>query len=175
MRKRLVALCLALAAGSLLAGGTIAYFTAEDTARNAVTAGNAEIRVHTEFPSEGQEIMPGDTVEDTVTVENTGGHPLYLRVRVTKGVNEEGLSAEDCLELDINETDWTYKDGYYYFNTALEAGKTTPPLFTKVQFKGDTIDNQYLGRLFTVDVDGYAVQAENNGETVWDAVGFPEG
>ena len=176
MKKRLTAfmLVLSLSVAALLAGGTIAYFTAEDTARNVITAGNAQVKVHTELPEEGVEIMPGDTVADTVTVENTGGHPVYLRVKVTARVNDEALSAEECLELDVNEAAWTYKDGYYYLNAALETGATTPALFTKVHFKGDKIDNQYLGRLFTLDVSAGAVQAENNGETVWDAVGFPE-
>ena len=125
------------------------------------------------YPEETLEIMPGDTLVNTVTVENTGNHPFWLRVKVTKRVKDSQLSAEGMV-LDLNTRDWSYRDGYYYYNAALQAGEVTEPLFTQVSFDGKTIGNEYLGKVFTLDVDAYGVQSENNADTVWEASGWPE-
>lgn len=179
MKRVLFFLAALIAALSLLAGGTLSYYTASAEAVNVITTGNVKLKIHETtdtgdaFPEEGVVVMPGDTVSKIVTVENTGTTGLYLRVKLIKAVNDDALSAEDCLTMDINTTDWTYRDGYYYYNTPLPAGKTTSPLFTKVYVDGMAVDNSYLGKLLTLDVMAYAVQSEHNGASVWEAAGWP--
>jgi len=109
-----------------------------------------------------------------VTAENTGDHPMYLRLSVSKYVQDSTLPAGDCLNLDIDSVNWQYKDGYYYYLKALAPGETSTPLFTQVEIDGENVDNQYLGKTLMLDVCAYGVQSENNAEDVMSAVGWPE-
>ena len=163
---------------AILSTGTLAFVTVDQPIENVVTAGSVKVEIHEkmangeDFPKDGVNVLPGDTVSKIATFENVGTHPMYLRVKLTKGVNDESLSAEDCLIMDINTKDWTYKDGYYYYNTVLESGKVTPALMTEVHIDGWAVDNAYLGKKFTLDVTAEAVQSEYNGATVWEATGW---
>ena len=74
--------------------------------------------------------------------------------------------------IDINTEDWTYQDGYYYYNEVLAPEAETKPLFTEVVIDGKSVDNKYIGATFVLDVDGSIVQSENNADTVLEAVGW---
>lgn len=76
--------------------------------------------------------------------------------------------------MDFNDTDWTAgEDGYYYYNEILAPGEVTEPLFTTVSF--DTgMNNLYQNSTAAVDVAAYGVQADNNGDTVQEAQGWPD-
>lgn len=178
MKRRLLIVFGLVAVLAMISSGTLAYYFVDQTVDNTVTAGNVKVEIHEvmsngeKFPEDGVNVLPGDTVSKIVTFENTGTHPMYLRVKLTKGVNDENLSAEDYLIMDINTKAWTYKDGYYYYNHVLEAEQTTEVLMTEVHIDGWAVDNAYLGKKFTLDVTVEAVQAEYNGSTVWEAAGW---
>lgn len=178
MKRRLLIVFGVAAVLAILSTGTLAYVTVDQPVENVVTAGSVKVEIHEkmangeDFPKEGINVLPGDTVSKIVTFENVGTHPMYLRVKLAKGVNDENLSAEDCLIMDINTKNWTYKDGYYYYNHVIEAGRTTDALMTEVHIDGWAVDNAYLGKKFTLDVTAEAVQSEYNGNTVWEAVGW---
>lgn len=188
MKRKLAIVFGLIATLAVLSTGTLAYFTTTVTADNVVTAGDMKLEIHNrnsageDFTSEGMIVMPGDKIDEIVTVENTGNHPMYLRVKVAKGVNDEALTgtAEDCLKIDIANPDkWQFKtdeetgEGYYYYEEVLEAGETTLPLFENVEIAGMQVDNKYIGKNFHLKVSAYAVQSENNGATVWEAFGWP--
>ncbi|MBR4866529.1 MAG: SipW-dependent-type signal peptide-containing protein [Clostridia bacterium] len=179
-KEKLLLLSLILAVFAMLTVGTYAYFTTTETAHNVITTGGIRFELRqgeaatATFPEKTMVIMPGDVVNEDLTVENTGDHPMYLRVKLTPGVNDRNLSAENCIQLNINREDWTLKDGYYYYNTRLEAGQTTAPLFTAITFVGKEVTNEYLGKSFSLDVAAFAVQSEHNGATPLDAQGWPE-
>ena len=162
-----------------MTGGTWAYFTAQASTENTITTGSVHLQIHqrtadgTEI-SQGEPVMPGDTVSRIVTVENTGEQPVYLRVRLIKGVLGEALSAEECMSFAVNTGAWTSRDGYYYYNEALPAGGETASLIDEIHFEGIAIDNAYLGKGFTLDVEAYGVQSVNNGGSALDALGWPE-
>ena len=180
MKRRILLLCLIVALLSMISLGTYAYYTTTQQTRNVITTGGIRFELletgadGAAFPSEPMVILPGDVVSKTVRVENTGGHPMYLRIQLTPGVNDPALTADHCIDLDINESDWTYADGYYYYNTALEPGDTTSPLFTQVTFIGREVTNAYLGKTFSLDVAAFAVQSEHNGTDPLAAQGWPE-
>ena len=167
---------------SLLSYGTLAYFTAEDTAENVITAGSVDIELleMTEsgdpFPADGiTGIMPGDIVSKIVTVKNTGNNPAYVRIALDMSAltpDSEEL-ATDVISLDINTEAWTEKDGYYYYNEILEAGAESVPLFTSVTFAREEMDNSYMDAVVHIDADAQAVQSQNNGSNVWEAIGWP--
>lgn len=180
MKKKLSIVFGIIAILAVISVGTLAYFTSEQNAENVISAGNIKLEIHEktasgeDFPEEGIIVMPGDTVSKIVTVENTGDHPLYLRVKLTEGVSDEALTTDDCLDININRSCWLEKDGYYYYYRALQSGETTEQLFSEVYFDLYNIDNKYLGKHFTLNVAASAVQSENNGSDVLNAMGWPE-
>lgn len=169
---------------SVLAGGSLAYYTAENTAHNVITTGGIDIAVQewadtdktTPFPEGGvDDVMPGTAVTKIVEVKNTGANDAYIRVKVDKSIELAGEGTPDLslLALDMNQTDWTDGgDGYYYYNEILAPGEVTAPLFTTVSFDPG-MDNLYQNSAAAVDVAAYAVQADNNGDTVLEAQGWP--
>lgn len=177
MKRKLLAGALIAVCLSIAAYGTVAYFTAQDTAANTITAGNIEIGLLDSAPAQDDiTVMPGTESDKTVQVENIGDHPAYIRVRLDKSIvladGVEGETDPSLIGLDINIENWTEKDGYYYYNTVLEAGETTEPLFTKVSFSRD-IDDVYQNSNATITAYAAAVQSENNGANVMEAAGWP--
>lgn len=186
MRKwKIVALCAVLACLAIAASGSLAYFTAQETAHNVITSGGVDIELKewanenkTEpFPANGiQNVMPTAEVTKIVEVTNSGASPAWIRVKVDKTITlaRELDAAPDTslLELDINTVDWTEKDGYYYYNQALQPGETTPPLFTTVTFSS-AMGNDYQNSTANIDVQADAVQIANNGTSALTATGWP--
>ncbi len=180
MKRRILLVFLFFAVLSIVSVGTYAYYTSEATATGVVTTGGIRFELlettadGTAFGTEPVVILPGDVVSKVVTVKNTGNHPMYLRIKLTPGVNDASLTADDCILIDINTSDWTARDGYYYYNAVLEPDQTAQPLFTQVTFVGSKVTNDYLGKLFSLDVAAQAVQSENNGPGPLEAQGWPE-
>lgn len=184
-KRRLVLLALALCIAAVTATGTLAYFTAEETAHNVITTGYLDMILHETttggkpFPEEGLDnLMPGMVVDKVVTVENAGTVDFYLRVALDEEITPaQGVQAElnfDHITLDINEDDWTLaKDGYYYYNSAIKAGETTEPLFTTVTFEPE-MGNEYMNAHVEITVRAQAVQSRNNGDSPLTAVGWAD-
>ena len=165
---------------TVLTQPTLAYYTTIGKATNVVTSGDIQLKIHEKtasgdhFPAEGVYIIPGDIVSKQVSIENVCGHPFYLRVKLVSGSNNEALSADDCLKMDIDTANWTYLDGYYYFNRILQPGEMTPTLFTQVEIVGSKVDQSHIGSTLSLTVNAYAVQSENNpAEHPWEASGWP--
>ena len=179
-RARLLLIALAAILLTALTQPTLAYYTTIGKATNVGTSGGISLQIHektadgSNFPEEGVYIIPGDIVSKQVTVENVCGHSFYLRVKLVSGSTNEALSAEDCLKMDIDTANWTYLDGFYYYNAVLQPGETTPALFTQVEIVGSKVDQNHIGSTLSLTVNAYAVQSENNpAEHPWDASGWP--
>lgn len=159
---------------AILAAMTLAYFTTTAKTENVITASNVRLTLN-DSGNAGQtiQIMPGDTVEKTVSVKNLGDMPFYVRVRLEVSVSNENLPAADCLSMNINTADWTYKDGYYYYKQAVQPGTQTIPLFTKVSVDGGKVDNRYLAETFTLATHAYGVQSAHNTDSALTAAGWP--
>ena len=187
MKKKLLAVALAVMCLSIAADGTLAYFTASDTATNVVTAGNVEIELKETTAVDGQEtpgefedlsgIVAGQEVSKIVQIENIGDNPAYVRIEVEKNITlAEGMSGEvdlDLIQLDFNTADWVEKDGYYYYKRPVAANEITTPLFTTVTF-GKDMDNLYQNSKATITAQAQAVQSQNNGSDVLNASGWPQ-
>lgn len=179
-KSKLLLIALAAILATVLTQPTLAYYTIIGNATNVVTSGNIALKIHektadgSDFPAEGVYIIPGDIVSKQVSVENVCDHPFYLRVKLVSGSTNTALSAEDCLKLDIDTKNWTYLDGFYYYNQILQPGETTPTLFTEVEIVGSKVDTTHIGSTLSLTVNAYAVQSENNpAEHPWDAAGWP--
>lgn len=178
--------CLVLAVAviliTLISAPTLAYYTVIGKATNVVTSGDISLAIHektadgADFPAEGVTVLPGDVVGKRVTVENVCAHPFYLRVQLYNPATKQVLSVSDCMQVDLNTNDWTVgADGFIYYNTVLQPGQTTQPVFTQVHIVGEKVTRENIGDTLQLTVNAYAVQSENNpAEHPWDAAGWPE-
>ena len=182
MKRKLLVLSAAAICIAILAAGTLAYFTAEDTAHNVITTGGVDIRLYewgnedkTEPFEDPEGLLPGMELTKIAEVKNTGGAEAWIRVRVTKDITltGDGEADPDVVSLDLNKAFWTQgDDGYVYYASALKPGETTEPVFTTVFF--DTaMGNEYRDAKATVDVLAQAVQTANNGASALEAKGWP--
>lgn len=187
LKQKLLTLSAVIIVAALSAYGSIAYFTSEDTARNAITAGNVKIELQEKMltpdgektvPFEDQlGVMPGCTVSKIVQIKNTGDQPAWVRVSVDKAIRlAEGYEGDVDLSLisfNLNTDYWTEKDGFYYYTKPLAPEQTTQPLFTAVDFAG-TMSNLYQNGKAVLTVNAYATQTAHNGNTALDAAGWPK-
>lgn len=187
LKQKLLTLSAVIIVVALSAYGSVAYFTAEDTARNVITAGKLKIELQEKMlTSDGEKtvpfedrlgVMPGSEVSKIVEVKNIGGQDAWVRVSVNKAIElAEGVEDEVDLSLisfDLNTDYWTEKDGFYYYTAKLAPGHTTEPLFTAVTF-AKTMSNQYQNSKAILTVNAYATQTVHNGNTALEAAGWPE-
>lgn len=179
-KSRLVLIAIVAILLTVLTQPTLAYYTTIGMSTNVVTSGGIQLQIHektadgNDFPAQGVYVIPGDIVSKQVTVENVCGHPFYLRVKLVGGSTNEALTPDETMKLDIDTVNWTYRDGYYYYNQILQPGQTTPALFTQVEIVGSKVDQTHSGSTLSLTVNAYAVQSENNpAEHPWDASGWP--
>lgn len=181
MRRKICSIALLALCASLLALGTLAYFSASKVAHNVITTGSVEIRLDdkgldqagAEIDFAAQEgLMPGTAVDKRVGVANVGTASVWVRVSLSKSwTPSEGLDAE-LPTLDLDTGKWERRGDWYYYKEALAGGERTDKLFTQVTFPG-SMDNAYQAKTYRIDVRAEAVQSANNGASALDAVGWP--
>lgn len=165
---------------AIFATGTLAYFTAEETAYNVITIGTLSMKLVEEtaggkpWPEEGiSGVAPGTTVDKIPYVVNNGGIEFYTRIRVDMKVtdrNGKELSGQ-YIDMNFDRTNWTEKDGWYYYNGVVAPGTATEPLFTEVTFDAK-MNNAYMNAKIKMDVHAEAVQSRNNGDSALTASGW---
>ena len=190
MKKKFLYIAAILICLSIITSGTLAYYTTSDTARNVITSGGVEVKVVEQqlvngsllpYPSQPIPVMPATTVSKIVSVQSTQ-QPAWVRMNYSLTVyNSNGekmeIPTEELNRVIVIETDdsnWTLKDGWWYYDTAIKSGETTKPLFEEVVFSGPHMDNKYQLCTVVIDVTAQAVQQANNGNTVWEALGWSE-
>ena len=171
------------------AGSTAAYFRHIQTVKNVLSVGESTIEI-TEDYAPPKEMQQGENIyKKRVAVKNTGTVPCYVRVYV--GFSDSAV--EDVSQL-YNPNGWfdtaSYQDnlpdgwafvtpaddtvvgdgGYYYYTKPLQPGKSTEPLFEKVNTtfaKAEDVQDYeiivYAECVQTLDKDG----AEFTGSTPW--------
>lgn len=183
MKKKLFSLAVICICLSVVSAGTLAYYSANETAHNVITSGNVDIEL-LETTDDGTDftnvtgVMPGTDVSKIVEVKNIGDNDAYIRVQVEKAIQlAAGQTGEvdlNLLTLDYNTNFWTRVGDYYYYNEVLAPNEVTKePLFTKVAFSG-AMGNMYQNSTASIYVYAQATQVANNGETVFEAKGWPE-
>ena len=191
MKKQMIAMIAALSVTSAaLAYSTVAYFTddVQSTGTN-ISTGVAKVEFidvtlpfsATDRPLFGEpiDIMPGYVVEKNVSVKNSGSLPLYVRAKFTPQIllseKEAGNESQidlSLIEYEVNTTDWQYLDGYYYYASVLLGGKTTENLISSVKFS-EQMGNLYKDSRISLSVRMEVVQSNYNGDTVFEATGWP--
>lgn len=188
-KKKLFAMMALVIVIAILGTGTLAYFTTRALVHNVITTGGVNIELEeTMLNDKGQEIpfvdqtgaMPGQEISKIVRVTNKDAE-AWIRIQVVETIDEKADS-ENVIRINYNlgtaPTQWTEKDGWYYYNKPLANGETTEPLFKGVTLAGREMDNKYQNKDIVVSVSAQAVQAANNaipdGGNVTDVKGWPK-
>lgn len=161
MKKKIVALCLVVAlAATAIIGGTLAYFTDSEQADNVFTVGNVDITLtEPNWDASGKldapNAYPGEALKKDPTVANTGANPCFVRIKV-EGLDV--LGQNNMITIEGLSENWTELNGYYYYNTVLEAGQSTGALFQQIRIP-TSVTNGFNGN-YDVVVTAEAVQAQ---------------
>jgi len=185
MKQRLFFFALLVALVAILASGTLAYFNAEGTARNVITAGAVDVEVEEwregpnglePWPGERIEVMPGTIVSKIAAVKNLEAE-AWVRARVEMiltDADEQPMELpEGIISLNMNTADWTQVDGWWYCTAPLGTDDATAPLFTEVHFDGPNMTNEYQSCQVEITVIAQGVQTAHNGTAATDAAGWP--
>ena len=116
----LVSLILVL---GLVVGSTFAYMH-DESDKKTNTFQFVEVSCEVEEVFDGQQ-------KTSIKVQNTGDTDAFIRVKlVSYRVNEAGdrIGGTATVPAFNLATGWFQKDGYYYYNTAVEAGAFTPEM-----------------------------------------------
>lgn len=190
MKKKFLCIAALFSCLSIIAGGTHAYYTATDTARNVITSGGVDIEILEQqlvdgtlqpYPEQPIAMMPNTAVSKIVSVQSIDesawvrmNYHLTVYDREGRKMEIPAQEQEKMIVITPDTTNWTWKDGWWYYNTALKTGETTKPLFEEISFSGKDMGNQYQLCTVQVYVNAQAVQTANNGDSVLKALGWPE-
>ena len=189
MKKKILYIAAILICLSIITGGTYAYYTTTDTARNVISSGSVDVEVIEQqmvdgkpqpYPSQPIRILPATRVSKIVSLQSTG-QSAWVRMKYALVVQDaEGkaleIPAEELANAIIIETDsenWTLKEGWWYYHSAIKDDAVTVPLFEEIIFSGPHMDNKYLGCTLDVVITAQAVQQVHNGSSFTEAL-WPE-
>nr|MBR4281090.1 SipW-dependent-type signal peptide-containing protein [Clostridia bacterium] len=117
-KRKILMLALSLCMVAILAvGGTLAYFTSDDSATNVFTIGNVEIDLIEDY-DQNSDLVPGLKINKDVFVENTGSRPAYVRVHMAfPAAMDDGDPAYNASKnfLHWNFESAAYADGLWSF------------------------------------------------------------
>lgn len=161
MKKRNIMIGSAiLLAVMLVAGGTMAWFTAEAKVENKFKAGTVALKINDTFVMENaQNVNPGDKYDKVVSITNEGTKRAYIRVKLTPLFDNELDTS--VVTYPILENWVLHTDGWYYYKNIVIPGATTTNIIKEVKFAGAAMNNDYQGASFTLTVDAEAIQATN--------------
>lgn len=176
LRERIVILALiGILVVAIIGGSSMAQVTRKAVTENIISSGEISVKLLNktkngdDMPELITHIVPGDTLDNVVSVKNTCQYDEYIRVSLDKVIYE---TAEENATLDdskatflLNEEDWTYneRDGYYYYNDVLKAGETSEVLYDGI-FLSYSMGNEYKLAVMDVEITVEAVQSVNNGD-----------
>ena len=189
MKKKILSLSVIVLCLAILSGGTIAYFTAEETVRNVITSGGIRIALVeqqlvdgalVDYPDEPIPVLPGKTVSKIVSVKGVEASAWIRMCYEITAFDADGVpmdvpaeELEKLVQIAPDSESWTFSDGWWYCNEAVDSGESTKPLFESVVFAVD-MGNRYQESTVQIDVTAQAVQQANNGAAVLEAAGWPE-
>lgn len=153
MKKKIVAICLVTCLAVMaIAGASLAYFTAEDTADNVFTMKGIKVELNEEF-EQGSELLPGLDINKDVFVKNTGSSDAYVRVHIA-------IPAA----LDDGDPTFNASNNFLHFNftnESVEAGQWSwiPEYTESVGYKGNGKGNwnYYPATIDGIDYGVYVV------------------
>ena len=156
MKRSLVLVVSLLALLLVVAGGTLAWLTAQDSVSNTFTPAHVTCDVDETFDG---------TAKSNVSIKNTSDIPVYIRASII--VTWKDSSGNVYGQLPVKGTDytmdiaadgWVPKDGYYYCTSPVAVGDTTGTLISSCTVKdGVAIPKDYN---LSVEIIAEAIQSQ---------------
>lgn len=152
----------------LVAGGTIAWLTAQDSVTNTFTVGKIAITLaEPEWSDDSNKIYPGAVIDKNPTVTVTANsEDCYVYVMIDNMLNDTLTGA---VTLDIDTTNWTWimtngsKQLYRYSSiVALNtADQPLQPVFNTVTVSTTVVDETNIAGLNnkTIEIKAFAHQS----------------
>ena len=159
-KKTIIILILVLTIG--IVGLTIAYFSNSTSVDNQFTTQPYGTTVEESFISPSN-WLPGDITPKTIKATNSGNVDEAVRISFTEGwtpansgstlngwIHADGTKSTHTSSEELandervavinfdNTSDWTYNNGYYYYNYKLSPNETTSSLIKSVTFNSKT-------------------------------------
>ena len=190
MKKKIVAMCATVAIAAVAVGGTLAYFTDEDSATNTFTVGNVHIDLTEDawdaLDEQDKVLAPNKTIakDPTVTVKG-GSEECYVRLLVTvediadfKAAFPNNVAADNTFLLenfvDWNATEWEFEECTeengaavyefrYYQAVAKSASDTTlTSLFNEITIPESATNDSLaeLPEVPTINIVAQAIQTQ---------------
>ena len=127
MKRSLVLVVSLLALLLVVAGGTLAWLTAQDSVSNTFTPAHVTCNVEETF---------NGTAKSNVSIKNTSDIPVYIRASII--VTWKDSSGNVYGQLPVADTDytisygtgWTRQGDYWYCNSEVAVGTNTPELIS---------------------------------------------
>ena len=157
MKRSLVLVVSLLALLLVVAGGTLAWLTAQDSVSNTFTPAHVTCNVEEDFD--------GTTKKD-VTIKNTSDIPVYIRASIivtwkdsSGNVYGQLPTASDYdMEMVLNNGWVLGADGYYYYTSPVAVGATTGTLISScTEVAGKAPDKDYR---LSVEIIAEAIQSQ---------------
>ena len=141
MKKKILSIALVVAMIAVVAAGSLAYFTDNDSAENVFTVGNVIIDLtEPNWDKTGsvdaETVYAGEPLAKDPTVTNDGNNPCFVRIKV-EGLDQFGDKCAITYRTD-NVADklgdnWVDgEDGYFYYTKVLAVDETTDALFDQI-------------------------------------------
>lgn len=155
-------------------GMVLAYYNSEKNIDNAMQTATSEM-VLNEIFNEKDRWVAGETKQKEVSFENTGEIEQLLRFTVTAVWYDENGDAwtadEDAVTINYTEDlsdDWTYINGYYYYNTTISPNEETNIVMDSVTFSSE-LDNggygsslDYSGKTYSLTIEMEAIEVNTD-------------
>jgi len=163
---------------------TFAFIIKETTISSIITFGSVKMKVIETTIENGikKEVENGTNIDVTnnsyinrnIKIENIGNHEIYVRVSfdIEGKKNNIQFDTSSLINLNTENANWIYKDGWYYYKNSIKPNEITDDLKINIHFDIEKITNMYAGCNFNLYIDSEAVQYENNSENVLEAKGW---
>ena len=152
-------------------GSTYAYFQSSESIDNQFHSAEAKIYLNEKFDPNDRWV-PGEEKQKEVRFGNEGRIDAVLRVKFTPilQLEDETEDSNAAAGFTLNfaddfSTNWTEKDGWYYYNKVLVPGELTDITLKSVTIS-DAIGNDehgiltdYSGASYDVKIEGELLQA----------------
>lgn len=156
MKRSLVLVVSLLALLLVVAGGTLAWLTAQDSVSNTFTPAHVTCDVKEKF---------NGTTKSDVTIKNTSDIPVYIRASIVVTWKDSDGNvygqlpvADTDYTMDIAAGGWVPKDGYYYCTSPVAVGDTTGTLINKCVVS--TTAEKPNGYDLSVEIIAEAIQSQ---------------
>lgn len=158
MKRQLMILSAILLVAMMVAGGTMAWFTSSLEAE----------ATHLKIGIVKVEVI--DNSLENIKIRSLGTLDSYIRVKIIPQWSDSSIPISD-IKIDINDSDWKYKDGYYYYKHIVKEGEETSRIINTIN---SDLTHAYEGATFTIKIVAEGVQSTHEAwKDIWSINSLP--